>query len=342
MITIKDVARRAKVSPSTVSRVISDSKSISEPTKERVRQVMKELGYHPNVIARSLIRRSSQALGLILSRSAESAFSNPFFAEILRGISKVTQRFQYSLVLATAENYKEEAKQSLQMIMERRVDGLIILATRVNDELVMKLSENQLPFVVVGRVNGEQHHYAVNNDNIQAAYSAVRHLLNLGHKKVAFLNGPAEYTFCQDRFQGYAMAFREFGLAVDDRYICHAENLHEDGYKYSQQLLGLRPPPTALFVSDDLMVIGAYRAIKEARLVIPDDIAVVGFNDDAFTSLLDPPLTTVRIPIYEMGEAAAGIIISVLNGEKVVPPQRILSSELLIRDSCGAKRMLPV
>ncbi len=342
MVTIKDVARMAKVSPSTVSRVISDSKSISEPTKERVRAAMKELGYHPNVIARSLIRRSSQALGVVLSRSAESAFSNPFFAEILRGISKVTQRCQYSLVLATAENYKEEARQCLQMVMERRVDGVIILASRVNDQLIENLSETEHPFVVVGRVDGDQHHYAVNNDNIQAAYSAVRHLLNLGHKKVAFLNGPVEYTFCQDRYQGYVMAFREFGLTVDERYICHAENLHADGYKYSQQLLQLKPQPTAIFVADDLMVIGAYRAIKEAKLVIPDDIAVVGFNDDAFTNLLDPPLTTIRIPIYEMGKAAAETIIAVLNGDQVIPPQRILSSELLIRDSCGAKRLVRV
>ena len=337
MVTIKDVARLANVSPSTVSRVISDHKSISDETKERVRQAMEELGYYPNFIARSLIKRSSHALGLILSRSTESAFSNPFFAEILRGISKMTQKRQYTLVLSTAENYKDEAKQCLQMVMERRVDGLILLAPRVNDELIRKLAQNKHPFVVVGRVNGLQHHYAVNNDNIQAAYSAVRHLLNLGHRRIAFLNGPAEYTFCQDRYQGYCMALREFGVEVDERYIRHAQIDHKDDYELGKELLNLKPRPTAFFVADDLMVIGIYRAIKEAKLKIPQDVAVIGFNDDAFATLLDPPLTTIRIPIYEMGKAAAETMIAVLNGEEVNPPQKILSSELVIRESCGAK-----
>lgn len=337
MVTIKDVARLAKVSPSTVSRVIADHKSISAETKERVRQAMAELGYYPNYIARSLIKRSSHALGLILSRSTESAFSNPFFAEILRGISKVTQEHQYALVLSTAENYKDEAKQCLQMIMERRVDGLILLAPRVNDELILELAAHKHPFVVVGRVNGLPQHYAVNNDNIQASYSAVRHLLNLGHRRIAFLNGPAEYTFCQDRYQGYCMALREFGLEVDERYIRYAQLDHKDAYKLGKELLNLRPRPTAFFAVDDLMVIGLYRAIKEERLNIPEDVAVVGFNDDSFAHLLDPPLTTVRIPIYEMGKAAAETIIAVLDGKKVTPPQKILSSELVIRGSCGAK-----
>ncbi|MBA2133527.1 LacI family DNA-binding transcriptional regulator [Capillibacterium thermochitinicola] len=337
MVTIKDVARVAKVSPSTVSRVISDHKSISESTKERVRLAMQELGYHPNYIARSLIKCSSHALGLILSRSTESAFSNPFFSEILRGIGKVAQKHQYTLALATAENYKDEAKQGLQMVMERRVDGLILLAPRVNDDLIRELSRNNYPFVVVGRVNGMQHHYAVNNDNIQAAYTAVRHLLNLGHRRIAFLNGPSEYTFCQDRYQGYCMALQEFGVAVDPRYVRNLENHHEDDYRMGKELLKQKPRPTAFFLTDDLMAIGVYRAVKEENLRIPQDVAVVGFNDDAFANLLDPPLTTVQIPIYEMGKTAAEMMIAVLHGKEVTPPQKILSSELIIRESCGAK-----
>src|SRR5690554_2697047 len=341
MATIKDVARLAKVSPSTVSRVISDHKSISEETKKRVRKSMQELGYHPNVIARSLIRRSSQALRLVLSRSTESAFSNPFFSEILRGISVVTQSHQYSLVLATAANYREEAKQCMQMVMERRVDGVILLASRVKDELIHQLIDKKCPFVVVGRVSGVKNCYTVNNDNIQAAYSAVRHLLNLGHRRIAFLNGPKEYTFCQDRYQGYSMALSEFGLEVDYNYLRNTENLHEDGYRLSKELLSIEPRPTALFVADDLMVIGAYRAIKEEKLSIPADISVVGFNDDSFAALIEPPLTTVQIPIYEMGVTAAQMMIAILSGKEPYSPQRILSSELVIRDSCGAKQPPP-
>jgi DNA-binding LacI/PurR family transcriptional regulator len=336
MVTIKDVAKLAKVSPSTVSRVIADSKSISAPTKERVRKAMEELGYYPNMIARSLIKRSSHALGLILSRSAESAFSNPFFPEILRGISTVTQSHHYSLVLATAENYQEEAKQCLRMLMEKRVDGVILLASRVNDELIRKLAEEEYPFVVVGRAPGVGECLSVNNDNIQAGYLATRHLLNLGHRRIAFLNGPEEYTFCQDRFQGYCMALQEFGIAVDAAYVRNAENLQEDGYRLVSELLRIEEYPTALFVVDDLMAVGAYRAIKERQLSIPGDIAVVGFNDNLYSAFMEPPLTTVHIPIYQMGVTAAELIIRVLDGQEVNLDQHILSSELVVRESCGA------
>ncbi len=337
MVTIKDVAKLARVSPSTVSRVISDSKQISDETKKRVKKAMKELGYHPNMIARSLITKSSQTLGLIMSRSTETAFSSPFFSEVIRGISKVVQNHQYSLLLATAENYKEEAKQCMKMIMEKRVDGVILLASRVNDDLIEKLSLDNYPFVVVGRSPAGERIYSVNNDNIKAGYSVVRHLLNLGHRQIAFLNGPKEYIFCRDRYEGFMMAFREFGLEIEPAYIIETDLQQESGYFYTKQLLALNKPPTAIFAIDDMMALGAYRAIKENNLKIPDDIAVVGFNNDHFTSLVSPPLTTIQIPIYEMGINAAEMMMDLLSGKAVVPQQRILSSELIIRDSCGAK-----
>lgn len=340
MATIKDVAKLAGVSPSTVSRVIADSRSISHQTKERVKKAMKELGYYPNMIARSLIKRSSQTLGLVLSRSTENAFTNPFFPEIIRGISTVAKRDHYSLLLSTAENHMEEAKQCLQMIMEKRVDGVILLASRARDELIERLSAENYPFVVVGRVPAARNIYSVNNDNIQAAYSAVRHLLNLGHRRIAFLNGPMEYIFCRDRYEGYLMAFREFGLEVNPAYVLEASLQEEESYLLTQGLLEMEEAPTAIFAADDLMAIGAYRAIKEKGLVIPDDIAVIGFNNDYFASLVEPALTTVRIPIYDLGVAAAETIIQVLKGVEVTPPQKILASELVVRDSCGAKKKI--
>jgi DNA-binding LacI/PurR family transcriptional regulator len=297
MVTIKDVAKLAQVSPSTVSRVISDSKQISDETKKRVRIAMEELGYYPNLIARS----------------------SPFFSEVIRGISKAVQNRQYSLLLATAENYKEEAKQCMKMIKEKRVDGVILLASRVEDDLIAQLSLDEYPFVVVGRAPSGTGIYSVNNDNIQAAYNVVRHLLNLGHREIAFLNGPQDYIFCHDRYEGYAMAFREFGLEIIQEYVIETDLQQENGYFYT------------------MMALGAYRAIKENQLKIPDDIAVVGFNNDHFSSLVSPPLTTVRIPIYEMGINAAEMMMDLLGGKRVIPPQRILSSELIIRDSCGGK-----
>ena len=340
MATIKDVAKLAKVSPSTVSRVIADNRRISPATKERVKKIMQELNYHPNMIARSLIKRASHSLGLVMSRSTDSAFSNPFFSEIIRGISAVAQSYHYSLMLATAENYAEEAKQCLRMISEKRVDGVLLLSPRVGDELIGDLMRNQSPFVVVGRAPEAARCYAVNNDNIQAAYSAVRHLLNLGHQRIALLNGPEDFTFCQDRLAGYRFAFREYGIELDTArarsLIRNGNFTQEDGYRLTKELLLLAPRPTALFCVDDLMAFGAYRAVKEQRMAIPRDIAIVGFNDDPLASIIEPNLTTVRIPIYEMGRAAAEIMIQLLQGKEVFPLQKILASELIIRESCGA------
>lgn len=339
MTTIKDVAKLAGVSPSTVSRVIADNRRISPATKERVKKLMTELDYHPNMIARSLIKRTSHTLGLILSRSTDSAFSNPFFSEIIRGISAVTQSYHYSLMLATAEDYAKEAKQCLRMVTEKRVDGILLLASRVNDELIPELIKNNYPFVVVGRAPEINKCYSVNNDNIRAAYSAVRHLFNLGHQRIALLNGPEEYIFCQDRYEGYRFAFREFGIENDPLLVKKGCFSQDDGYRLTLELLNLSLPPTAIFAVDDLMALGAYKAIKEKKLRIPDDIAVVGFNDDPLASVIEPNLTTVRIPIYEMGVAASTMIIDLLQNQEVFPAQKILSSELIIRDSCGPKNM---
>lgn len=337
MSTIKDVAKLAAVSPSTVSRVIADSQRISPETKARVRKVMKELNYHPNMIARSLITRSSQTLGLILSRSASSAFLNHFFPEIIRGISTITQKRHYNLMLATAEDYSEEAKQAMRMIAEKRVDGIIILATRVNDELIRELTKSDFPFVVVGRIPESIKCHSVNNDNIQASYTAVRHLLNHGHQRIAMINGPEEFTFCQDRFDGYRLALREFGVEYDPALIRSGALTQEEGYRLTKELLKVQPLPSAVFCIDDLLAVGAYQAIKEARFVIPDSIAVIGFNDDPVAAVMEPHLTTTRIPIYEMGVNAAEIIIQLLEGKEVSPMQKILSSELIIRQSCGTQ-----
>ncbi|HBF37833.1 MAG TPA: LacI family transcriptional regulator [Firmicutes bacterium] len=338
MTTIKDVAKLAGVSPSTVSRVIADNRRISPATKERVKKLMTELDYHPNMIARSLINRSSHTLGLILSRSTDSAFSNPFFSEIIRGISAITQSHHYNLMLATAEDYAEEARQCLRMVTEKRVDGVLLLASRVNDELIPELISNNYPFVVVGRAPDLQKCYSVNNDNIQAAYTAVRHLFNLGHQKIALLNGPEEYILCQDRYEGYRFAFREFGIENDPSLVKKGSFSQDDGYRLTLELLDSASPPTAIFAVDDLIAIGAYKAIKEKGLRIPEDIAVVGFNDDPLASVIEPNLTTVRIPIYKMGVAASTMIIDLLQSHDIFPAQKILSSELIIRDSCGSKK----
>jgi len=333
MTTIKDVAKLAQVSPSTVSRVIADNQRISLETQKKVKQAMLELDYQPNMIARSLIKRTSNTLGLVLSRSTNSAFTNPFFPEIIRGISTITQKFHYSLLLTTANNYEEEAEQCLQMLGQKRVDGVLILASRVNDQLINQLSINNYPFVVVGRIPDDTNYYSVNNDNVEAAYLATKHLLDLGHQRIALLNGSLEFIFCQDRLIGYLQALQEYNLDADPEIIKNSNLTQKDGYELSLELLKNSNRPTAIFAVDDLMAIGAYQAIKKLGLQIPEEVAVVGFNDDPLASIVEPTLTTVRIPIYEMGTTAATLMIQLLENSNHYPHQKILASELIIRES---------
>lgn len=337
MATIKDVAKRAGVSPSTVSRVIADNARISPATKKKVRSIMKALNYHPNMMARSLIRRTSQTLGLILSRPAESAFLNPFFPEVIRGISSVAQRHHYRLMLATAESHTEESKECLQMLGEKQVDGVVLLGSRVNDQLIYELINGEYPFVVVGRAPEMPQAPTVNNDNIQAAYTAVRHLLQLGRRRVGLLNGPEEFTFCQDRYTGYCFAHREFGLEPNPSLIRNGSLTQEDGYLMARSLLSNPEPPSAIFAVDDIMALGIYRAAREAGLHIPKDLAVVGFNDDPLATIIEPALTTIRIPIYKMGVAAAELLLDHLANPGTLDSHIILSSELIIRHSCGIR-----
>src|SRR5690606_32193153 len=209
--TIKDVAERAGVSPSTVSRVIADHPRISRATKERVRAVMRELNYHPNAVARSLVRRRTQTIGVALSRSAEAALANPFFPEVLRGIGSFARQARYSLTLTTATTYDEERQQCMELLTQRRVDGLIVLASRIDDPLVDWLADNGYPFVVLGRVPGREVPH-VNNDNTAAARRATEHLLEHGHRRIGFVGGPAELIVGVDRGGGYKPAPEAGGL----------------------------------------------------------------------------------------------------------------------------------
>ncbi|AZR72214.1 hypothetical protein BBF96_01655 [Anoxybacter fermentans] len=334
-VTIKDVAKVAKVSPSTVSRVIAGSDRISKATHERVKKVMEELGYYPNANARSLVKNTTETIGLVLSRSLVAALSNPFFPEIFRGITSVTQEFGYSLLLSSSKDHYQEEKEALRMLKERRVDGLLILASRVNDSLIQKLQKGKHAFVLVGRIPGEDNLYWVNNDNIQAAKKAISYLTGLGHRKIGLLVGSSEYIMSQDRLEGYKQGLLEAEIPYDSTLVEEVDFTEEGGYYGMEALLDRHPDLTAVFAIDDLLAVGAMKAIKRRGLVIPRDISLIGFNDNPLASYVDPPLTTIRIPIYEMGVKAAQMLIKVIKGEEPEPKQLVLSNEIIIRKSCA-------
>lgn len=334
MPTIKDVAERAGVSPSTVSRVIADSPKISEATKRRVRQAMRELHYHPNAIARSLVRQSPRSIGLVLSRSPEAALLNPFFPEVIRGISSVARSARYNLVLTTSSTPEEERSECLTLLRERRVDGVILLASRWNDPLVETLAADGHPFVVVGRLPGSESPCWVNNDNVKAAKEATAHLIGLGHKRIAFLGGPGELVVSHDRLEGYREALKEGGIPFDERLVRETHFSVEEGGAAALDLLRLAPDVTAFVCVDDLLALGVLRAAAQAGRRVPEDLSVVGFNDNPFCAYITPSLTSVRVPIFEMGVEAARLLIDWLAGKRP-SGGTLLPAQLIVRDSTG-------
>lgn len=334
-VTIREVARAAGVSPSTVSRAIAGNPRISQATRARVLDAMQRLGYRPNAIARSLVTRASRTLGIVLYRPADQAFAHPFFAEALRGVAGAAQANGYSLLVTTAESYEAEAQQCLAMLEERRADGAVLLASRTPDPLIAALQDRQHPFVVLGRVPDRPSVYWVNNDNFQAAAMVVLHLLQLGHRSFAVVGGRPELVVTQDRLEGVISTLQEAGLVLPPERVALGDFTWEHGYRQGARLLGQVPRPTAIVAMDDVLAAGVLRAAREMGLEIPRDVSIVGFNDDPMAQLLSPPLTTVRIPARELGEAAARRLIDRLNGR--IPPVRhlILPVELVVRGSTG-------
>lgn len=347
--TVKDVAERAGVSPSTVSRVIADHPRISRATKERVRAVMRELNYYPNAVARSLVRRRTHTIGVALSRSAEAALANPFFPEVLRGISAVAREARYSITLTTAPSPVEEREQCIELLTQRRVDGLIVLTSRTDDPLVEWLVQQAHPFVVLGRVPGRNVPH-VNNDNIAAAREATEYLLSLGHRRIGFIGGPPDMVVSMDRLEGYKQALHKAGIPFRSHLVVPTDFSVEQSYKAAQRLLspefaqldspgastslGAVERPTALVAIDDAVALGALAAARGMGLNVPGDVSVVGFNDSPVCPHVAPPLTSVSIPVFDMGVAAARMLCDALD-EKRSGTEVLLPTKLVVRSSTG-------
>lgn len=333
-VTIIDVARKAQVSPSTVSRVIADHPHISQETKDRVRAVMRELGYYPNAIARSLVNKTSNSLGVIRSRTNEQTFANPFFPDVIRGISSVANQHHLNLVLSTSSCPQQEEKECLDMLRQRQVDGVVLLASHRDDQLIPCLAKEQFPFVLIGRYDGPEQINWVNNDNVAAAREAVEFLLSRGYQEIACLAGDPKFIVSHDRVQGYIEVLKSHRLPVEKDLIEYSDFSLDGGFDATTRLLKKGRRFTGLFCVDDLLAVGAIQALQKEGFVIGRDIGVIGFNDTILGACIDPPLTTVHVPIYELGQAAAELLVNQISRSDAPPEQRNLPARLVVRDSC--------
>ena len=334
-VTIKDVAKLANVATSTVSRVISDNPIISKKTKDKVREAMEQLGYHPNLNARSLANKSSKALGIVLPNATHAVFQNPFFTEVLRGISMKAHEKGYVLYLSTGQTQDQILEDVIRMVQGKRVDGVILLHSLVEDRVVSYLKELDFPFVLIGKPFKESKSINyVDNDNFRASQKATEYLINMGHNRVAFIGGSFDLVVTIDRLEGYTNALTKKGIRYRNEYVVRQQFVKEGGQNAIAALMSLSEPPTAIVVADDVMTWGVYQMLYKLGLSIPNDISIVSFNNLMISEVSVPPMTTVDINIFGLGSEATNLLIEQIKQPELKKRSILLPYQLIKRESC--------
>jgi len=330
-VTIKDVAERAGVSISTVSRVLNGKvKDHMRPeTEERVLQAIRELDYSPNRYARVLKRQRTGVIGVLAPD-----ISNPFFSQLLRGVENVAYRHDYLVLTCDAENSLEKENRYIEILIEERVEGVILISSALQNERVERLLRKGVHLVLADRRVENIEAPMVIADNLKASYLLTEHLLELGYREIGFIQGPKEISTARDRFQGFLQAMEEGGLKVREGHLKEANYTFEGGYKSARELLKGKLPQ-AIIAANDLMAIGAIRALEGSDLNVPQDIGVAGFDNIPLATLAKPRLTTIDIPAYEMGQEAMEMLLEHLDGgEPMGKAMKTLEVKLVSGDSC--------
>ena len=314
----------------TVSRVINNSSYISPETRERVEQAIAELGYIPNTLARSLRFKQTKTIALVLAD-----ITNPFFTTITRGVEDTASEQGFSVMFCNTDESQSEEIGYLNVLLQKQVDGVLLVPASSTAESVSFIQDRGTPVVVLDRrVSPDVQVDVVRGDSEQGAYELVRYLLELGHRQIAVLNGPETISTAVDRVAGYRRALAEFGLGSSMECVFHGHYSQESGFQIAQKALAMRPRPTAIFAANNFIALGAYHALRQIGLRVPEDISIVAFDD--LPLVMEPFLTVVAQPAYEIGQQATELLLARLAGEGPTEPQeRVLPTHMLIRRSSG-------
>ena len=330
MVRLKDIAARAGVSVMTVSKALRDAPDISTETKARLKLLAQQMGYTPDTAAQGMRTHTTKLFGLVIS-----AVTNPVFARVVMAIEEGAQEAGYQVILAHSLNNPEREETCLRRLLARRVDGLFIFPAyrpEATAPVYEEVRRRAIPTVILGHKAKFCSQFAnVETDDLAASQAATRHLLELGHQRIAFLSGPAVCPWAHERFEGYRRALREARVELDDRLVFNAGATIEEGEKAALQMLNEAPKATAILAVNDLVAIGAATILLNQGLKIPQDISIVGFGNILLSEHFRVPLTTIRQPKLRLGTAAMDSMMKLLRGER--PASKRLSAEIIIRDS---------
>ena len=328
--TIYDIAKKANVSISTVSRVFNGSPLVCKKTKKKVQKIIEEMNYIPSAIARSLVCQSSKTIGLIVSD-----VTNPFFTDAIDGIESILSSQGFTAFLCDTRYSLERENRYITQMLEKRVDGIIIFSAYASDANLITKTKNIIPLVSVQSIFKEVD--CINTTDEEGAFEAVDYLIKLGHKNIAFLVYDYENSTISDRMKGYVKAHKSNGAPVKKEYILKSKFGSNAGYYLAKELLEKFPEVTAVFAYNDAIALSAYMAINQKGLKIPDDISIVGYDDIELASIVTPKLTTVSQPFYDIGKTAAELLLKrIRENTKSTPQTILLPTKLVIRDSARA------
>jgi LacI family transcriptional regulator len=331
--TIRDIAREAGVSITTVSRVLNNRPDVSEATKKKVQNIISVLGYSPSSIARGLVLQRTYTIGLAIPD-----ISNPFFPQVAKGVQSRAKELGYSVILFDTNNDVNEEKEAMELLKRKQVEGMIVSLSMDNVEELLSLKQEGFPVVQIDRVIPDCHIPSVTVDNVASAYGATEHLIDLGHRRVCHITGSFAFQTTRDRLRGYQLALQESNIDLTYADILEGDYTIESGYRHMQSILANRQDVTAIFAANDLMALGCYQAAFEYGVRIPQDISIIGHDDIELSQVVNPPLTTMSQPKYELGRAAAENLITLIEcsqsrEECVEVEHTVLETTLIIRGS---------
>jgi len=331
-VSMDDVAKLAEVSKATVSKVFNNDESISQATRNKVLEAAKKFDYRPSLIPGALKTRKTKAIGLILPN-----VMNPFFPGIIKGVEDVAVESGYMVIFCNSDERLKKEALYFQMFEDRWVDGIIISGvtgkSREEKEYIQRLHKKGIPVVFIDREIESYFTSVVMIDNGGAAFKGTEHCLDLGHKRIGFISASLDIKIFTDRFKGYQKALEENGIEFDQSLVIEGNQTIQSGKEATKQLLSLDDPPTAIFAVNDLIAIGVLKEIQERGLKVPEDISVIGFDDIPLASLVNPALTTIAQPIYEIGREAVNLLIKNIEKKGLTKSKIILDTKLIVRES---------